>query len=117
MPISKRLPVIARICGISLLILGALDPLEGSVLIAAGSLMVLLEARISQRYGYRLVLLATLMVLLGVAYLFWVSSLGGIGGNTGRSYWWALGIAPYPIGWLMLVGWLLYGAFRRTRAK
>jgi hypothetical protein len=36
-----------------------------------------------------------------------MSALGGIGGDTGRSYWWALLFLPYPVGWIMA----LTGAF------
>lgn len=112
-PCPSRLPVIARICGITLLMLGTLDPMEGSVLIALAGLILSWEAHHQKRKGASWTLVAALAIVAGVAYLFWISSLGGFGGNTGRSYWWALGIAPYPVGWLMLIGWLLYGVFRR----
>lgn len=117
MPISERFPLIARICGITLLMLGTLDPMEGSVLIALAGLILSWEASHQKRKGSGWTLAAALAILAGVAYLFWISSLGGFGGNTGRSYWWALGILPYPVGWLMLIGWLLYGVLHKNAAK
>lgn len=115
MPIPERLPVIVRICGITLLMLGTLDPLEGSVLVALSGLLLSWEARHNRRAGASWIFFATLGIVTGVAYLFWISSLGGFGGNSGRSYWWALGILPYPVGWLMLTGWLLQGALKRKK--
>ncbi|MEY3984519.1 MAG: hypothetical protein RL160_2078 [Bacteroidota bacterium] len=95
--------------------LGTLDPLEGSVLIALAGLILSWEASHQKRKGVGWTLAAALAILAGVAYLFWISSLGGFGGNTGRSYWWALGILPYPVGWLLLMGWLLQAALKRKK--
>ena len=117
MPIPERLPAIVRICGITLLMLGTLDPLEGSVLIALAGLLLSWEARHQKRKGAAWILGASLAIVAGVLYLFWISSLGGFGGNSGRSYWWALGIIPYPVGWLMLMGWLLQAALKSWRTK
>ncbi len=33
--------------------------------------------------------------------LWGMSAIGGIGGSTGRSMWWALVLLPYPVGWVM----------------
>jgi hypothetical protein len=55
-----------------------------------------------------LLLWAFILIAVGVGVMFEVSSIGGFGGNTGRSMWWALTILPYPVGWFMgLVGIIL----------
>jgi len=35
---------------------------------------------------------------VGVGALWFLSSLGGIGGKSGHSIWWGLLILPYPTG-------------------
>ena len=42
-------------------------------------------------------------VALGVATLWAMSALGGVGGDTGRSIWWLLVLLPYPVGWILAV--------------
>ena len=37
----------------------------------------------------------------GVAALFGLSALGGIGGDSGRSMWWAVLLVPYVTGWVL----------------
>jgi len=115
MPLAPRLKAIIRICGITLLFLGTLDPMEGSILIALGALFLAWEAYQTKRQGTQLFLYSALGIVFGVAYLFWISSLGGFGGNTsGRSWWWGLGILPYPLGWLLLMGRLLVSALSKS---
>jgi hypothetical protein len=65
------------IAGLAVMVLGAIDPLEGSLIILPGS------------------------VLLTVGALWGLSSVGGFGGPGGRSKWWGLVIAPFPVGWVM----------------
>ena len=67
--------------------------LAGTVLAAAGSRLA------GGRSG--LASLAVALVAAGAASLWWVSALGGIGGDSGRSSWWLLMLLPYPIGWVL----------------
>ena len=91
--------------GLALMVLGALDPLEGSVVILLGSALVAGGAFISPPHRYRLPLTALVLIAIGVAALFGLSALGGVGGSTGRSYWWLLLCVTYPIGWAIgLIG-------------
>ena len=96
---------------------GAIDPLEGSVVILAGSAL-LLGAEIvrgPQRRHLRLWTTVLVLIAIGVAMMAALSSVGGIGGRTGRSWWWGLLLLPYPAGWLLGVGGLLAGLIRFLR--
>ncbi len=87
------------------ILLGSLDPLEGSVLILPGSGLVALGTYLGCS-GRRAVLYWSgvfVLIALGVGALFGLSALGGIGGKGGHSLWWGILILPYPVGWLMAV--------------
>ncbi len=89
------------IAGLVLMLAGALDPLEGSPAIVVGAALV---AGVAWRTGAALrplALLAFVLVAAGVGALFGMSALGGVGGSSGRSIWWLLLAAPYPVGWLL----------------
>ena len=90
---------IVFITGIVLLVLGALDPLEGSIIITLGSAFIALAAFATHDRHFRIFMLAFIMIAVGVAVMFYLSSLGGIGGNSSISGWWGLLIIPYPAGW------------------
>ena len=107
-------PKVARILvsiGLILMVGGALDLMEGSVVILAGIILVAAGAAFSHSRYTRLMYWSAGLVAFGTAALFYFSWLGGIGGTSGRSIWLALFILPYPIGWL--VG--LVGATRKLR--
>lgn len=111
MPILHRWSRPLVIAGLAGMILGAVDPLEGSIVIAIGSVLVALGTpRRASRVGGR-VWLAGLMIVGGVAALWILSDHGGVGGSTGRSMWWLLVAAPYPVGWILG----LIGAVQRLR--
>jgi hypothetical protein len=95
----------AVIIGLGAMIAGALDPMEGSLLILPGAGLVALGAWRRHSRHWRMVAWAFGLIAIGVALLFGMSAIGGFGGNTGRSMWWALLLLPYPAGWLLgLVG-------------
>jgi hypothetical protein len=85
------------------MLLGAIDPLEGSVIILVGCALVLLGMFLGQQE--RRVLLywaaAFLLIVLGVAAMFALSAFGGVGGTSGHSVWWGVLVLPYPVGWIM----------------
>jgi hypothetical protein len=87
--------------GLALMVLAALDPLEGSVVILLGSALAAAGAAGNGAGCYRLQVTAFVLIGLGVAALFGLSAMGGAGGNSGRSIWWLLLCAPYPIGWML----------------
>ena len=85
------------------MVIGAIDPLEGSLLILPGSGLVALGTYLSQserRFtAYRVWVF--LLIAIGVGAMWGLSSVGGIGGGSGRSMWWGVLILPYLIGWSM----------------
>jgi hypothetical protein len=93
------------IAGLVLMVIGVVDPMEGSVVILAGSVLAAAGAFRSRRTRHRLPVAAMLLVAIGVGALFGMSALGGVGGGTGRSIWWLLLCLPYPVGWILgLIG-------------
>jgi hypothetical protein len=106
---------ILLVVGLAAMLIGALDPLEGSVVILAGSGVAAFAAYLGGSARRKLLYLAFGLVAVGVAALFVLSALGGTGGNSGRSVWWGLCLIPYPVGWVVgLVGAIL--ALRRRVA-
>src|SRR5689334_7783871 len=89
------------VVGLVAMVLGALDPLEGSVIILAGAGLVALAAIVGKWPARGLPYWSAALVLLGVGMLFLLSGIGGIGGTSGRSVWWALVLLPYPAGWIL----------------
>ena len=94
----SRLVALTATAGYLLALLGAVDPLEGSLAVALGCALVALHARLT---GVPRVLLAyrvavAAMAAFGVAALWSVSALGGFGGEEGVAGGWALLILPYP---------------------
>jgi hypothetical protein len=87
------------------MLLGALDPLEGSVAILIGSAFVALGTFLDQNpdqhrfCGYRSLVLV--LIATGVGAMWTLSDFGGIGGGSGHSMWWGLLILPYLVGWSM----------------
>ena len=87
--------------GLAAMILGLVDPLEGSIVILAGiGLATVAAYRLHS--SHRLALSAGLaLAAAGVAALWVLSAMGGFGGNTGRSTWLGLTLVPYPVGWVI----------------
>ena len=115
-------PLSARILfpvGVMAMIVGALDPLEGSVLILAGSGLVAFSSWLGNQARsvviYRTWLFG--MIAFGVIAMFGFSAVGGFGGQTGRSMWWALVLLPYPIGWLLEIASLIARGIDRLRHR
>ncbi len=95
--------------GVTGLIIGILDPLEGSIVIAAGSLIITLATFLTHDRNRKLFLLSSILIVTGVLFLFYLSSLGGFGGNSKLSWWWVLLILPYPIGWIIAIVLVIKG--------
>jgi multisubunit Na+/H+ antiporter MnhB subunit len=108
---------IIYIIGVIALIIGALDPMEGSVVIASGSALVALSTYLTHDRQRKIFLLSLIMILIGVFFLFYLSSLGGFGGTATLSWWWGTLILPYPIGWLISIVILIIRAVKKPKQQ
>jgi hypothetical protein len=100
-------PLSAMLIGAGLagMLVGALDPLEGCFFVLPSVAVAAAGAWLSRSRHRTLLYCATVLVAIGVAAMVVFTKLGGLGGNSGNSIWWAITILPYPIGWLLgLVG-------------
>jgi hypothetical protein len=100
-------PKIIFIAGIVGILIGILDPMEGSLVIAPGSVLLALGAFLIHDRYKNIFLASSILIIIGVFALFYLSSLGGFGGTSSLSWWWGVTILPYPIGWLLAVVFLI----------
>lgn len=112
---KKKWAHVVFIIGVVALILGAVDPLEGSVLILAGIILVAISSYIKNDRHRKIFLTLMIMIAFGVFFLFYLSSLGGFGGSSILSWWWGILILPYPIAWLTSIILLIYRAFKKPK--
>jgi hypothetical protein len=113
----KILTRIIYIIGVIALIIGILDFMEGSVVILAGSALVTLSMYLSHDKHRKMFLLSTILVAIGVFFLFYLSSLGGFGGNSRLSWWYGILILPYPIGWISGIVLIIRNLVTRKKSK
>ena len=110
---------ILKVVGGIAMVLGTLDPLEGSLLILPGSCLIALGMYLGGK-DWRTVrywTLAFILIAIGVGALFGLSAVGGIGGKNGHSMWWGLLLLPYPAGWLMALAGGVAGLARFFKAR
>ena len=100
------------ITGVILFIVGMIDPLEGSVVIAAGSLMITIYTYMVNDRLKRYFMIAFLLILFGIMSMFYLSAKGGIGEGALPKIWFVY-MAPYPIGWLMTIVLLIYKKMKK----
>lgn len=86
--------------GLAAMIIAVVDPLEGAIVVLAGAALAAVGALLAARRP-RLSYLAVALIAAGAGALWWLSALGGFGGDSGRSNWWALALLPYPVGWVI----------------
>lgn len=108
---------IIYVIGVIALIIGAIDPLEGSVIIVAGSLLIALSTYLRKDRHWKIFLASAIMIIIGVIFLFYLSSLGGFGGTSTLSWWWGTLILPYPIGWLMSIVLLVVRKVKKAKKQ
>ena len=107
------------IIGCLAMVLGAIDPLEGSLLILPGSGLVALgvflgrKARPTVLYWVG----AFILIAVGVGAMFALSAVGGIGGKSGHSMWWGVLMLPYPVGWLMALAGAVIALVRYFKGR
>ncbi len=103
------------IAGIVLFLLGSIDPLEGSVLVALGGIVMAVVARRMEDPHWKYYRLAAILLVAGVAVLWIVSALGGFGGESDLAWGWGWLLLPYPAGWFMVLVLLYLQIFWRKK--
>jgi len=96
------------------MLVGALDPLEGSLVILPGSGLITLGILLGN--SERQLRIQWVVILLLIA--FGVGALWGLGAlhlYRGHSKWWQVLILPYPIGWIIGIVSLLFTLVRSIR--
>ena len=116
---KQVLPRVLLPVGIVALVVGALDPLEGSVIILLGSGLVALATWLRNQDRSKAIYRTWLfgLIALGILAMFVLSHLGGVGGPSGRPLWWLLLLLPYPIGWLLEIANLIVGGWSWLRRR
>ncbi len=114
---KKIIAQILYVSGIFALIIGLMDPLEGSVVIAVGSVFVVISTYLQKDKLRKIFLTSMILIVIGVLIMFYISSLGGFGGNANLSAYWGLSILPYPIGWLIAIIAIIYKEVQRSKYK
>jgi hypothetical protein len=110
---------ILKVVGGLAMLLGTIDPMEGSLLILPGSGLVALGMYLGGK-DHKTVLYWTwvfILIAVGVGALFGLSAVGGIGGRSGHSMWWGVLMLPYPAGWLMALLGAVISSLRFFKAK
>jgi hypothetical protein len=98
---------------IALMILAAVDPMEGSIIIALTSIVLGFTAfKLNDRHRYAFAIISA-FICFGVTCLWWVSSLGGF--VPSKEWWWIVALVPYPLGWLCFVVLMLYRWIRSIK--
>jgi hypothetical protein len=91
------------ILGSIAMLVGALDPMEGSVVILIGSGLFALGTCLG--HGERRLIhyrvLVFILIAIGVGAMWGLTAIGGFGGSSGHTKWWGVLILPYLIGWSM----------------
>lgn len=110
---ASRWSRILVIAGFAAMLIGAVDPIEGSLLILPGSGLVALGALLGKSPHRRFLAWSFVLLAVGIGAGVGFSVIGGFGDPPGHSWWWALFLLPYPVGWIMG----LVGAIRILRAQ
>jgi len=101
------------------MLVGTLDPLEGSLLILPGSGMVAVAMYLGGKDRRTVLYWAWVfgLIAVGVGALFGLSAAGGIGGKGGHSIWWGVLLLPYLAGWLMALAGGVAGLVRFCKGR
>ena len=93
------------IAGFILMLVGAIDPMEGSLLIVPGSGLIALSVFLGHEQRWIVIyrMLLFFLILIGVTTLWVLTIEGGFGGDTGLSIWWGLLFVPYLGSWSLSI--------------
>jgi len=85
------------------MVVGAINPVGGALVILLGSGLFALGTFLGQSerslIAYRVGVFV--LIAIGVVAAWSLTAVGGFGGNSGRSMWWGVLILPILIGWSM----------------
>jgi hypothetical protein len=93
--------------GLVAMVIGVVDPLEGSFVILPGSGLVTLGAYIGRNRRRAQLFRSFILIAIGVGAMIVMSGFGGVGGKSGHSNWWLLTALPYPVGWVLSLAYLI----------
>ena len=100
----KTAPILSRvlvIAGVMAMLVGAIDPLEGALIILPGTGLAALGASLVKSRYLGLLCWSLFLVAVGVGELWMLSALGGIDTSGAAAIWWGIAILPYPVGWFL----------------
>ena len=104
---------VVYIVGVVALCLCAIDPMEGSVGILIGSILVALSTFITKDRHWKIFMYCAVAIIVGVFFLWFFSWQGGIGDKSKYSMWWIITMLPYPAGWLTTIVVLIIRIFKK----
>jgi hypothetical protein len=104
------------IVGSVALLAGVVDPMEGSLVILAGSALLLVGTLIG-KFPRHYEVWAFILTAVGVGALWLLSAFGGFSGKSGHSMWWGLVILPYPAGWILGIWSAILRLFKFFRLR
>ncbi len=101
------------------MLVGALDPLEGSLIILPGCGLVTFGHFLGDdgRGLFAYWIWVFIAIAIGVGAMCVLTALGGVGDKSGYSMWWGVLILPYPIGWVMGTVSLAVEVVRRVQHR
>lgn len=107
--------ILIPVGGIAMLV-GAADPMEGSLVILPGSGLVTLGTYLGNSGRGLLIEWIWIFVLITIGVgAFW--GIGMIGGGSESSMRWAWLVLPYPIGWVLGISSLAFRLVRSVRHR
>src|SRR6478672_11688661 len=93
------------VAGLAVLLIGMVDPLEGSIFTLIGVGVLAIASLLSGSRYANLLTWAVWFISAGISVMILLSWMGGVGGTSGHSAGWLVLVLPYPIGLVLaLVG-------------
>jgi hypothetical protein len=117
MKVNNNWTRVVYILGLIALCICAIDPMEGSVGILIGSILVALSSFLAKDRHWKIFMYSALAIIVGVFFLWLFSWFGGIGEKSQYSSWWIITMLPYPAGWLTIITVLIIRIFKKPIQK
>ncbi len=114
---KTKLTRILYYAGVVAMILGAVYPLEGSVLILSGNLLLVISMYITNDRQRKQFLATLIMIAVGVFFIYFTWSLREFGGTSKLIWLWDILILLYPAGWIFAMVMLIIRVRQKRKAK